>query len=225
MSDEKYSIILEFAVGSLTLPVLPEKLEVKCAGDNGTAKVLSLGEVSLLRTRKLREITISSVFPAAEAPWVSGPVSQPMACVRAIQAQRDAKKPLRMLLEGFDLDLNTAFSIEDFTYAEQFGTVGDLSYTLKLKEYRAPAARRVTLPDDTGGKAVVEQAPRAGEPETAKTYTVVSGDCLWSICRRCYGDGSRYPELYEKNKDVIDAGNRGKSVSKYTIYPGQSFTL
>ena len=68
MSGEKYSIVLEFAVGSLTLPVLPEKLEVKCAGDNGTAKVLSLGEVSLLRTRKLREITISSVFPAAEAP-------------------------------------------------------------------------------------------------------------------------------------------------------------
>lgn len=71
----------------------------------------------------------------------------------------------------------------------------------------------------------MEQAPRAGEPETAKTYTVVSGDCLWSICRRCYGDGSRYPELYEKNKDVIDAGNRGKSVPKYTIYPGQVFTL
>lgn len=223
MSD--YSMVLELSVGRLTLPVLPEKLEVQCAGDNETAKVLSVGEVSILRGRKLREITIKSVFPAAAAPWVTGPISQPMVCVRAIQAQRDGKKPLRLILTGFDLDLNAAFAVEDFDYCEQFGAVGDIEYTLKLKEYRAPTARLVTLPAKEGGAAVVEEAPRPGEPESPKTYTVVSGDSLWAICKRSYGDGSKYPELYQRNKAVIDAGNRGKGVSKYTIYPGQVFML
>lgn len=220
-----YSIVLELSAGRLTLPVLPEKIEVKCAGDNETAKVLSLGEVSILRGRKLRELTIKSVFPAAAAPWVTGPISQPMTCVRGIQSQRDGKKPLRLILTGFDLDLNAAFAVEDFDYCEQFGTVGDIDYTLKLKEYRAPTARPVILPKVESSTAVVGEAPRSGEPEASKTYTVVSGDSLWAICKRCYGDGSKYPELYQKNKAVIDAGNRGKGVSKYTIYPGQVFTL
>lgn len=223
MSD--YSMVLELSAGRLTLPVLPEKLEVQCAGDNETAKVLSIGEVSILQARKLREVTIKSVFPAAAAPWVTGPISQPMVCVRAIQAQRDGKKPLRLILTGFDLDLNAAFAVEDFDYCEQFGAVGDIDYTLKLKEYRAPTARLVTLPAKEGGAAVVEEAPRPGEPESPKTYTVVSGDSLWAICKRFYGDGSKYPELYQKNKTVIDAGNRGKSVPQYTIYPGQVFML
>ena len=91
--------------------------------------------------------------------------------------------------------------------------------------HAASEARRICKAEGIVNTGNYRENWHAGEPETAKTYTVVSGDCLWSICRRCYGDGSRYPELYEKNKDVIDAGNRGKSVPKYTIYPGQVFTL
>ena len=34
----------------------------------------------------------------------------------------------------------------------------------------------------------------------ATTYTVVKGDSLWSIAQKYYGNGSKYPQIKEKNK-------------------------
>lgn len=35
------------------------------------------------------------------------------------------------------------------------------------------------------------------------TIIVRKGDSLWKIAQRCYGDGNRYPEIYEKNRAII----------------------
>ena len=49
------------------------------------------------------------------------------------------------------------------------------------------------------------------------TYTVKSGDCLWNIAKKYLGDGSRYTEIYNLNKDKIKNPN--------LIYPNQVLTL
>ncbi|MCL1866304.1 MAG: LysM peptidoglycan-binding domain-containing protein, partial [Oscillospiraceae bacterium] len=62
-------------------------------------------------------------------------------------------------------------------------------------------------------------------PPVSNTYTVVKGDSMWLIAHKFLGDGSRYKELYNMNKSVIDAGNKGTGNPTYTIYPGQVFRL
>lgn len=52
---------------------------------------------------------------------------------------------------------------------------------------------------------------------SAKTYTVQSGDCLWNIAKKYTGNGARYTELYNANKDKIKNPN--------LIYAGQVLTL
>lgn len=53
--------------------------------------------------------------------------------------------------------------------------------------------------------------------EAAHTYTVKKGDCLWNIAKKELGDGIRWKEIYELNKDQIsDPG---------LIYAGQEFVL
>jgi nucleoid-associated protein YgaU len=37
----------------------------------------------------------------------------------------------------------------------------------------------------------------------ANTYTVVSGDSLSKIAKNHYGDGTKWHEIYEANKDLI----------------------
>ena len=37
----------------------------------------------------------------------------------------------------------------------------------------------------------------------ADTYTVVAGDCLWSIAQKAYGTGTKWGVLYEANKAII----------------------
>lgn len=52
----------------------------------------------------------------------------------------------------------------------------------------------------------------------SRSYTVVSGDCLYNIAKAQYGDASRWTEIYEANKDKV-------KMPGYVIYPGQSFTI
>jgi LysM repeat protein len=58
-------------------------------------------------------------------------------------------------------------------------------------------------------------APQPPPPPAARTYTVVSGDTLWAISERFYGDGSKFQAIADasgiSNPDLI--------------YPGQVLTI
>ena len=55
------------------------------------------------------------------------------------------------------------------------------------------------------------------EAERAKTYVVKSGDSLSKIAKALLGDATRWPEIYEANKDQIKDPN--------LIYPGQELRI
>lgn len=72
-------------------------------------------------------------------------------------------------------------------------------------------------PPEAEPEAAAEAAPAAAEaaraepePEPARTYTVVSGDTLWAISERFYGDGSKYQVIADasgiSNPDLIQPG-------------------
>ena len=63
-----------------------------------------------------------------------------------------------------------------------------------------------------------QQAEAAAAAAATTTYTIVAGDSLWAIANKLLGDGSRWPELYEANKDVIGANPN-------LIHPGQVLTI
>ena len=58
--------------------------------------------------------------------------------------------------------------------------------------------------------AVEEPTPPPPPPPEPRTYTVVSGDTLFAIAERFYGDGNRYPEIAAasgiSNPDLINVG-------------------
>lgn len=60
-------------------------------------------------------------------------------------------------------------------------------------------------------EAAVDETAPAPEPEPApRTYTVESGDTLWAIAERFYGDGSKYQVIADasgiSNPDLIHPG-------------------
>ena len=82
----------------------------------------------------------------------------------------------------------------------------------------APAAPAEEAPAaDEGGEAPAPAAPAAPAapttPITGKTYTVVAGDCLWTICQRIYGTGTKWGELWAANASIIE--------NPRLIFPGQ----
>lgn len=91
--------------------------------------------------------------------------------------------------------------------------------------------------DGTWTETVTEAADGsgggAGSGSSDASYTVVKGDCLWSIAKRFYGNGAQYMTIYNANVDVIEstAKAHGKansykgSTAGWWIWPGEVFTI
>ena len=63
-------------------------------------------------------------------------------------------------------------------------------------------------------EATEPAAPDGAEPQT---YTVQAGDTLWNIAKAHYGEGSKYMDIFEANRDLLSDPDR--------IQPGQELKL
>lgn len=70
---------------------------------------------------------------------------------------------------------------------------------------------------DKLSKAISTSDEAATEPKAVRIYTVVKGDCLWKIAEKELGDGRRYIEIYNLNRDKIKNPD--------LIYVGQKLIL
>lgn len=75
----------------------------------------------------------------------------------------------------------------------------------------APAAVEEPAP----AEAPAPPPPPPPPPPAPRTYEVVSGDTLWAISERFYGDGNRYQEI----------ANASGVANPDLIYPGQVLTI
>ena len=60
-------------------------------------------------------------------------------------------------------------------------------------------------------KTLAQETPKVTNTITGASYTIVSGDYLWDIAIRAYGDGYRWVDIASANKlenpDIIHPGN------------------
>lgn len=127
----------------LTLPVLPESMpEFAQSYKNSTFESIN-GELNLIGTKALQTVSITSFFPNKKYNFIR-PKATPdgWVYVAFFNKYANQKMPIRMILldnEGKEIS-NMAYTIETFnTYVDK---VGDVQYTLDLKEYRFPKVKK-----------------------------------------------------------------------------------
>ncbi len=84
---------------------------------------------------------------------------------------------------------------------------------------RTVALTIASRPQGLHQAAGVREAPQAA-PQEEKNCAVVRvkpGDSLWGIASRCYGDGAKYPAVFEANRSAVSNPN--------LIYPDQQLAL
>lgn len=200
----------------LQFPVYPEKIEVQRGSDNESIRLTGVGEVTIVQKPPADRVKWSCFFPASDFPGIQGTRREPMTYIKQLIAWKEGGKPIYLVSTA--CGISGYYTIEKMNYSEAGGDVGTISYSIELKLYREVSVRAVKVNTETQTATVPKQEEaRVDNTETPKTYTVVSGDCLWNIAKKYYGDGNQYTKIYNANRDKIKNPN--------LIYPGQVLTI
>ena len=212
---------------SLVFAMLPERISLRIGTVFQSYSIMGVGEVKIPAGDELNSISWSAVLPGEkrlEAPFVdSGTWLHPQEAHNLLENWRKDKAMLRLLIT--DTPINTDVYVQRYD-GEFSGAFGDYKYSITLIQAKAIV---VTLSGETRDGSnlppLVNTPERARPaPPASSTYTIVAGDSLWSIAQATLGDGSRYPELYSANSDLMQQ-NEDKSGQRYMIYPGQTLSI
>lgn len=172
----------------IQLPVNPETITVKVAGSNKTEEIVKLGEINLLKERRLISLDIKSFFPAeSSGPYVltKGKFKGPAYYRSFFEKVMKDKKPVRFVIS--DMKVNFLASVESFDWGYKAGD-DDMQYTLKLKEYKEYSAKVVTIKTPKQSSTPKATSKTKARPKTdfAIGDTVIVNGKYWYTS---YGEG------------------------------------
>lgn len=198
--------------------MLPSKLKQKGSTRYQSYDLIRIGEARLPNGTKLLSYAWSGVLPGEAMKGLGFVKAQlwmsPKELVATLERWRTNGAVLELLVT--DTWINSDVTISDFSPAPS-GGLGNVDYSITLLQHRDVQVFTVAELQDQPVALANQPAARAPAPAPS-TYTVVKGDSLWAIAKRCLGAGNRYGEIYELNRAVIGSNPN-------LIYPGQVLTL
>lgn len=227
-----------FADGSdvLTFPITPGELTIKVGSNNKTITLIDEGDINLLKSPSLIEVSFEARFPMRKYPYSREPLDF-QTYFDKFKKLKEEKKSFRFIVTrnigGKRLwDTNLLMALEDFEITESADEGDDVLVSFELKQYKEygvktlPSSYLKTTTSTSTNKRNTNTAPAKSSSED---YTVKSGDCLWNIAKKYYGSGSKWKVIYEANKSTIDATAEkyGKNSSSHGhwIFPGTKLTI
>lgn len=210
------------------MPITPSKVKVKINNQNETLTLINGEEINILKAAGLTDVSFDLLLPQVSYPFTNGGAQSADYYLSLFERLKTSKQPFQWILNrsmpsGKRLFYsNLTVGMEDYQITDDAEEGFDISVTVSLKQYRHYGTKTVTIQpattQTTTPTATVEQPQReTTQAPKQSTYTVKSGDCLWNIAKKYLGDGSRYNEIYNLNKDKITNPN--------LIYAGQVLAL
>jgi LysM repeat protein len=212
-------------MGSVLLPIAPEKFTLKVNNANKTMTLINEAEVNVLKEAKLTELEFDALIPAVQYSFAKydGGFKSPAHFTNHFEKLKVSKEPFQFIItrkmpDGKLLfDTNMTVSLESYTIKEDAKQGFDLVVSFKLKQYRPFGTKIVKVSNKTASVSSTRPTTNSPAPKQETTYTVKKGDCLWNIAKKFYGNGSKYTKIYEANKDKIRNPN--------LIYPNQVLVI
>lgn len=210
-------IWLKQGTASFRFAVLPPEYELASESNNTQVTVNSLGEISLLGKRRLKNVSFSSFFPGQKYSFCEySSFPAPMESVRLIEDMKN-NGVLHITMTGTPVNMDC--TIESFTWGENDGSK-DINFTLELKEYRKVKlkTKEQKEPVPQTQKVTPAVTERPAKEVASTTYTVVKGDNLSRIAKILTGTTANWKAILAQNKETI-GGNPN------LICPGQQLVI
>lgn len=242
-------------IDDVLFPITPGKVTMKVKGKNKAITLIHEGEVNLMKSPGLTEISIDKLllpalqnYPFANCENVYGGsaafhnASYYLDCLEAWKTNRSPVKwkMIRMSPDGCTLlwDSSMDVTIEKYDIVEDASNQGlDVMVKLEMKQYVYFAAKKLVVKKKKKSKKkskktkMVCKKVRAKKKNPAKSYTVLENDCMQSIAKKQLGNGARWMEIYDLNKNDMDLrarleGHRSALEGlECRVYPGEVLKL
>ena len=214
-----YSVYFKYGSKKYKLPVNPEEIKRSRELNIETYQVLEEGQVSIPSYCALEEFSFEAEFPSQDVNYMEpGTEAEADYYEKMFRKAQKNKKPIRFIASNdISDDISVKVLVKSVDIVEKAGEEGDKYIELTLMEYKGAGKRYVAIqtPDATVKQ---EETPLAENPAVTanKTHTVQSGDTLWEIAKKYYGNGSQYQKIVSANPSIKNPN---------LIYPGQVFTI
>lgn len=205
---------------SIRVPWLPERIRYK-SGDATLISydIMNKGEVAVPTGAGLANVSWESLFPGenrTDRSMQRGDWAAPAEYHKLLEYWLANGTRLTLMVIGYPINMDV--TLESYI-ADAAGGFGDLEYNISFLEYR-----EITI---TSTKTTTQSPKRT--TESTESYTIKTGDTLWSIAQRFLGSGSKWESIYNLNKDIIEstakkrwkaAGINRDSQHGHWIFPG-----
>ncbi len=230
----------DFYLDKCLLPIAPGRLQLSIKNENKTIKLMNEGQVNLLKTAGLTDIEFECIIPQIEYPfavYTSGFCGAEY-YLAYFERLKTRQRPFQFIVTrrmpdgGALFGTNMKVSMEDYRITENAEEGFDLSVKINLKQYREYGTKSVSIKGaavNTAGNvsasytvSVEQTRSRESAPSTSKirSYTVKPGDTIFGIAKEMYGDGSRYQDIYNNNREVIRGGPCDLKAGQVLRLPG-----
>lgn len=199
-----------FYLGDMQLPIAPSKLQLKINSNNKTVTLINDGEINIIKTPGLTDISFEVLLPNVKYPFATYPDGFKGAdyYLEVLEKLKTSIEPFQFIVTRtkpngeYLFDTNIKVTLEDYTIVEDAEKYGfDVGVSISLKQYRDYCTKVLSMKNKTESStkvATVEQN-RTSTKTLASTHIVKSGETLWAICQKELGDGSKYKEIAALN--------------------------
>lgn len=207
-----YAIFFDKDNATYRLPVNPEQIDSNSVQAIEKYEILKLGQIAIPTHMELTEYSFEVELPKEAYHYVetSGDFKDADTYLNLFRVWRDSKEPIRFIASnGIGDDINTLVLIESLSIIEKAGEEGDKYVSFQLLEYREFGKKLMVVEEIQSLSIGTVKAkkkkitPEKTNPKSTGSYIVQTGDTLWAIAKKYYGNGAKYTKIADANKDKV----------------------
>ena len=193
--------VFDTSTGAMfTFPITPQEVGLSYAGKFVEFNLMGSGDAKIPNGSGLTEISFSGLLPGPKrgaSPLIIDPVAPTVAMALFDKWRKNGTK-LRLMIDGSEF--NDAVYLQSFrpTLA---GGFGDVMYEVSFIIARDLIV--YTTAYNGSGRPESTTAARV-------TYTTKTGETLYGIAKKVYGDGKKWSKIYAANTNLIK--NKGQKL-------------